>query len=135
MRFLDFFRRKQQQQQQQPIAETTLEAYRKKLQYVKEFQCSCTDSNGHNTTIKIRSAKPRDEGPSNFQGVFTPELCKTLGVPLRYVGHSIVPSGELNWKGLLEERNWSVDPVKCPACKLGISVEAYRSARRAGVIL
>jgi uncharacterized CHY-type Zn-finger protein len=52
------------------------------------------------------------------------------------MGHSILPSGQLNWLGMLEERNWITTPtIVCPACKHGMTNKDYKEARRNGKLL
>lgn len=87
--------------------------------------------------ITIRSQKSRGSETSNFQGVYTPELCAKLNVHRRFIGHSIVPSGDLNWNGLLEERNWihlGDNKAKCPACQKGMTIEQFKAAKKAGLL-
>jgi len=100
---------------------TPVEAQRagRAFQHRREWDCPC------GAQLKIRGREDRSSGPSNFQ---------PFPVGHAYAGHSQVSSGALSWNGLAEERGWKTDPVKCPACQHGVSVEGYRQARRDGTI-
>ena len=96
------------------------------FEHHRRFSCACTvtgeaSDDAQRTSITIRSRTARADGPSNF-----------LPYPPghRLAGHSQVAATELNWAGLLEERGWDSNPVRCPACKAGLTVQAYKSARR-----
>jgi hypothetical protein len=58
--------------------------------------------------MRIRVRQDRAEGPSNYE-TYPPRHPKH--------GHSVRPSGDLNWNGLAEERGWTTNPVCCPTCK------------------
>ena len=79
--------------------------------------CAC------GATLTIRAKEDRPEGPTNFRP-YPPTH--------RSAGHTQVASTFLTWNGLAEERGWLSDPVRCPACRVGLSREAYRQARREG---
>jgi hypothetical protein len=111
----------------------------KKMRYSKEWVCqSCPNDPSEGISpakLVIRGNKDRDHGRSNFEGVHTTETVNKYKLGERYVGHSIVPSGDLNWDGLAEERNWILYPhVKCPACQKNMSVDEYKDARRNGLL-
>jgi len=108
----------------------TPETLKQGLTFVKQFSCvECGNQ------IKLTCDKDRGDGPSNFEGVHTVQTLEKYKISdMIYIGHSIVPSGSLNWLGLLEERSWKVNPIKCPACIHGLSTEAYKQARREGKI-
>lgn len=111
-----------------PLSPEVVEDVKKagKLQFVKEWTCTfCL--NDLPLKLRISSRIDRDHGPSNFAGVY-PE-----GHPVeRLRGHSILPSSQLNWAGLAEERGWKiiktdfVDEVICPPCQLGLTLEKYK---------
>lgn len=92
----------------------------KGFEYRRAFECSACETD-KKTQISIRSREDRMDGPSNF-------LPYPVGHKL--AGHSQVESGQLTWNGLLEERGWDSDPVRCPACKAGMSLADYKAARR-----
>lgn len=75
--------------------------------HARSFQCTC------GSTLTVRTRTPRAEGPSNFIVDINPKH--------RSFGHSLIPSGRLNWEGLREERGWERDGdlVVCPACAQG----------------
>lgn len=77
------------------------------------------------TKLRIRARQDRAAGPSNFEAY--PKRH-------RFAGTSKLPSHELTWNGLAEERGWQTTPkVLCPACLEGaVSVEEYRAAVKAG---
>lgn len=113
-----------------PIPGTALETVQQGLVFVKEFYCGCGNR------IKISADKDRGDGPSNFKGVHTVKTLNEYKITdMIYVGHSILPSGDLNWLGMLEERNWITHPtITCPACKHGMTTKEYKEARRNGKI-
>jgi hypothetical protein len=84
------------------------------MRYSRIFKCAC------GTQMVIHAADPRDDLPSNFEGV-------------KPTGHSNVPAHALNWKGLAEERGWKTDPkIVCPACQRGLSLAEFKRLRRTG---
>lgn len=97
------------------------------------FSCIFTCACGAN--LKLRKREDRDYGPSNYKGVHTTLTVQQFGLPQDRIGHSIVPHGQLNWKGIAEENGWDTDPIKCPACKAGLSLEDYKEKVRTGQIL
>jgi len=100
-----------------------------KPRFMKEWICAC------GATLRIFADKDRGEGPSNFEGVHTAKSVEKYNIHPRYIGHSIVSSGLLNWAGLAEERGWKVEPlVECPACQKNMTVNEFKEARRKGVI-
>lgn len=80
-------------------------------------QCKCE--------LTIRAREDRSSGPSNYR--VYPETHRSAG-------HSVVPSGALTWRGLAEERGWKLDPIVCPACQEGVSVDEYKRLKREGRI-
>jgi hypothetical protein len=81
-----------------------------------EWVCAC------GARLFVRSRTDRADGPNNYdharQDSKRPELKQQ-------------PSA-LTWAGLAAERGWQTEPtVVCPACQAGLSVTAYRAARRA----
>lgn len=98
------------------------------MKYSKEWFCACKLHDGTvcGARLAIRADKDRDNEKSNFVGVYPPNH-----PDVRLRGHSIVPSGMLNWNGLAEERGWTVEPeVICPACKEGMTREEFLAERR-----
>jgi hypothetical protein len=75
--------------------------------HARTWQCVCSSK------LTVKSRKARAEGPSNFIVDINPKH--------QTFGHSLVPSGRLNWEGLREERGWERDGdvVTCPACVQG----------------
>jgi len=69
-------------------------------------------------TITIHARDERPDGPSNFVAVKG--------------GHSKLPSSDLTWNGLIEERGWKSNPVLCPACQRGMTIREYKEHRRKG---
>lgn len=88
-----------------------------KMPFRREWECAC------GATLKIRAEEDRQEGHSNY-------VPFPSGHPLE--GHSQIRTISLNWNGLAEERGWGTDPVKCPACRAGMSVKEYKEAKRTG---
>jgi hypothetical protein len=86
--------------------------------YARTWQCTC----GAKLTLKSRKA--RAEGPSNFIVDINPKNST--------FGHSLVPSGRLNWEGLREERGYERDGdvVKCIACVMGRTLDEQRLVSR-----
>jgi hypothetical protein len=102
--------------------------------FVKKFVCEGCRTEPANT-ITLKCDKNREDGPSNFEGFHTAKTLRKYKLDDIYLGHSILASGDLNWLGLLEERNWEVSPkIKCPACIHGMHVTEYKQARRDGKI-
>lgn len=102
-----------------PIPPEKLESIKEGMRYSRTWVCSTPVhylANGSvrksPVKLKITGIKDRENGPSNFKGVFP------AFYPIeRFRGHSIVPSGELNWNGIAEERGWQVEPiVLCSIC-------------------
>jgi hypothetical protein len=114
-----------------PPKGTSLDTIQQGLTFVKEFYCGCGNR------IRITADKDRGEGPSNFEGIHTVQTLEKYRITdQRYMGHSILPSGQLNWLGMLEERNWITTPtIVCPACKHGMTNKDYKEARRNGKLL
>lgn len=82
--------------------------------HARAFTCATCASNEEQSaaSIRVRSREPRAEGASNYAPG--------------------VPSGDLNWLGLLEERGWRTSPhVVCPACQAGLSLQDFKDTRRA----
>lgn len=102
-----------------PLTPAEAQASGSTFVFRREWQCPC------GAQLRIRSRADRADGPSNF---YAYPANHRLG------GHSRVPADELTWAGLAVERGWQVEPVKCPACKHGVSVSDYRIARRQGAI-
>lgn len=86
------------------------------MQFGRTWQCRC------GAVIRIRARVDRADGPSNF-AAYPPGH--------RLAGHSRIPSDLLSWAGMLEERGWKSQPVTCPACQAGLSVEKFKAMRRA----
>ena len=84
----------------------------KGFDFKREFFCSKCRAR-----LSIRSRDERDDGPSNFSH---------FPYPHKLAGHATLPAHLLNWKGLVEERGWKVEPVVCPACQKGVSVREFR---------
>lgn len=83
----------------------------KKYKYAKTWTCQC------GSQLKIKSSLSRTEDASNF-------------VPTRS-GHATLPSAELNWAGLAEERGWKPDKEgMCPACQAGVDPITFKRLRR-----
>lgn len=80
------------------------------FKFVKIWTCPC------GAQLKIRAKDNRENGDSNFA--------------VDTHGKATLEHGELNWNGLAEEKGWHVNPVKCPACINGMTVEAYKASRR-----
>lgn len=97
-----------------PISKTQVDIVvaAKKYKYVKQWNCQC------GAQLRIKSTTSRDEGASNF-------------VPTRS-GHATLPSGELNWAGLANERGWKPEQDRmCPACQAGVDLATFKRLRRA----
>lgn len=98
--------------QRVPLTKEEVVRSGKVYRFSKTWQCSC------GAELKIRSKQGHNNGPSNFvEGAR---------------GHATLSPGQLTWDGLAEERGWMTTPVKCPACRRGLSVSAYKEARRVG---
>lgn len=84
----------------------------------RTWQCGC------GAKLTIRSHTKRREGGSNFTVDINPKNST--------FGHSMVPSGQLNWEGLRAERGWERDGdvVTCPACVQGRPLEEHRRISR-----
>lgn len=103
------------------------ETFKGEKTFVKVFECACGNK------IKITADKDRGDGVSNFKGVHTVKTLREYKIDnMIFIGHSILPSGDLNWLGMLEERSWLVVPITCPACKHGLTTLQYKEARRNG---
>lgn len=101
-----------------PLTSEEVRDYAEKFKFVRTFTCgmkTCT------AQLRLRCRENRGDGPSNF--VPYPPNHKSAG-------HSQIPSALLNWNGLVEERGWTSDPVRCPACQRGMTVAQYKAARR-----
>lgn len=99
-----------------------------KFKDFRVWTCAC------GATLKIRATFDRGDGPSNFEGFHDELSVEKYNLPKNRVGHSIVSNGKLNWNGKAEEVGWNTNPIQCPACKLGLSVQDYKEKRRAGLI-
>lgn len=90
-----------------------------KFVYRRVWECSC------GAILRIRAKDSRREGPSNYEPF--PENHPRAG-------HSQILSSQLTWNGLAEERGWLTDPIKCPACRLGMSRAEFKEAKREGAL-
>jgi hypothetical protein len=97
--------------QDQPLA-------REPLAHERTWQCQC------GSALRIRAGTDRGDGPSNFLVDTNPRR--------RTFGHALLPSGELTWEGLREERGWERDGdvVTCPACAMGRTRDEHRVMSR-----
>lgn len=97
-----------------PISKTQVDIVvaAKKFKYVKQWNCQC------GAQLRIKSTTSRTEDASNF-------------VPTRS-GHATLPSSELNWAGLANERGWKPEQDRmCPACQAGVDLATFKRLRRA----
>ena len=101
------------------LPKEVVEGISKPFQYVKVWTCRC------GAELKIRAREDRSNGPSNFVAYGIESLRK---------GHSKIKSSDLTWDGLAEERGWKTQPVECPACQRGLSVEEYKRLKREGLL-
>jgi hypothetical protein len=92
--------------------EVSLIAEVRTMKYNHDFICKC------GAMLKIKAKENRKDGPSNFKA--------------NAFGHATLPSHELTWYGLVEERGWKVkgDKVTCPACQVGMTVLEYKASKR-----
>lgn len=107
------------QQDAQTVART--------MQYSREWFCQnkLPDGTVCGARLAIRAKDDREDGKSNYIGVYPPNH-----PDIRKRGHSVVPTGMLNWNGMAEERGWIVEPeVKCPACQSGLLLKDYLDAK------
>ena len=92
------------------------------LDFSRAWVCPC------GATLRQRARDDRGEGPSNYQGVYP--------AGHKDAGHSVVPHGDLNWRGLAEEVGWVVDPtVICPACQHAPVLGDFRAQAAAAAAL
>lgn len=92
--------------------------------YAHAWTCStCRPTEAHPIPmmLRIRCRENRPDGPSNY-------VVDADGS--RRSGHATVPTHQLTWNGMAEERGWSTDPVRCPACLAGLTVDAFKRQRR-----
>jgi hypothetical protein len=97
-----------------PLTPGETAAAKAAFEYRRVWTCPC------GAQLRIRAREARADGPSNFR----------MGPG----GHAVLPSSDLTWNGLAEERGWQTDPVCCPACQRGMSVAAYKDARRSRLL-
>ena len=98
-----------------PVPPALVETAATGMRFVRAWTCAC------GARIQIRSRGDRSEGSPNFY---------PQPPGHRYAGHSVLPSELLTWAGMLEERGWESNPVRCPACRRGMTVSEYKRARR-----
>lgn len=85
-----------------PIEVVPQEVDEPRFKFKRTWTCAC------GAVLAIKATKDRDEGPSNFVKGMQPS--------------------QLNWLGLVEEREWRTDPVTCPACCCGMTLQDYKAA-------
>lgn len=104
-----------------PITQAEVKEMAPTLPFVREWFCvKC------NARLKIRCESDHANGPSNFV-MYPPSH--------RLSGHATLPSGELTWNGMVEERGWKAEPkVVCPACRRGLTVQQYQAKLAEGLL-
>lgn len=103
-----------------PLTPEEVRIVGKEFRYGRIWRCSGRDCKAE---LKIKAKANRANGPSNFV---------PYPVGHKLAGHSQVPTMDLTWNGLAEERGWLTNPVVCPACRHGLTVLEFKQAKREG---
>lgn len=112
-----------------PIDKSQVEELSGGMKYKRTWECEhCVDAGAtHPARLAIRAREDRADGPSNYK-------LETDGTKINYM-HATLPTHELTWNGMAEERGWQVHPtVKCPACQNKVSIKLYKQLVREGKI-